>query len=409
MNIFITRYYHLLIPIMANQQPVNVPAPVLAPGPAAVRQRRVSPQYTPEQRLFVYNLKQRRNTYQQIRVLWQQTYNIPPPSRKSIYNIEQKVNTHHTFLNINAGNSGRPLTERTDDNILIVMGDILETPRLGLRKRGPKIGMTKSSLQRILKNDLKCKPYHLTVHQQLHLQDPQTRMDFSRWFLAQQMADPEFEDRIWWTDEAHCHLDGYVNSHNAIHWGSQRPASVIQKPLHPLKVTVWCGISSRGILGPFFFEENGRTVTVNGTRYLDMLENQFYPELSNLTFNNTQIQWTDYPEWWYMQDGAPAHTTVRARNYLADKFDTRTIGYRLANHWPARSPDMTPCDFFLWGYVKDELYKRYPLTGRHHLKTEITDIIQNMDQNFVTNACRSVQKRCVSLLAAQGEHFEQFR
>jgi hypothetical protein len=24
--------------------------------------------------------------------------------------------------------------------------------------------------------------------------------------------------------------------------------------------------------------------------------------------------------------------------------------------WPPRSSDATPCDFFLWGYVKDQVY-----------------------------------------------------
>jgi hypothetical protein len=24
--------------------------------------------------------------------------------------------------------------------------------------------------------------------------------------------------------------------------------------------------------------------------------------------------------------------------------------------WPPHSPDATPCDFFLWGYVKDQVY-----------------------------------------------------
>jgi len=24
--------------------------------------------------------------------------------------------------------------------------------------------------------------------------------------------------------------------------------------------------------------------------------------------------------------------------------------------WPPRSPDATPCDFYLWGYVKDQVY-----------------------------------------------------
>ena len=32
--------------------------------------------------------------------------------------------------------------------------------------------------------------------------------------------------------------------------------------------------------------------------------------------------------------------------------------------WPPRSPDLTPCDVFLWGYVKDNAYK--PQTARSH-------------------------------------------
>ncbi|KAF2367907.1 hypothetical protein FHG87_001352, partial [Trinorchestia longiramus] len=24
--------------------------------------------------------------------------------------------------------------------------------------------------------------------------------------------------------------------------------------------------------------------------------------------------------------------------------------------WPPRSPDLTPCDFFLWGYLKNKVY-----------------------------------------------------
>jgi len=37
-----------------------------------------------------------------------------------------------------------------------------------------------------------------------------------------------------------------------------------EKPLHPDKVTVWCALWSKGVIGPYFFEDaNGQTVTVN--------------------------------------------------------------------------------------------------------------------------------------------------
>ena len=36
--------------------------------------------------------------------------------------------------------------------------------------------------------------------------------------------------------------------------------------------------------------------------------------------------------------------------------------------WPPRSPDATPCDFFLWGYVKDQVYVPHLPTSIPELK-----------------------------------------
>ena len=30
--------------------------------------------------------------------------------------------------------------------------------------------------------------------------------------------------------------------------------------------------------------------------------------------------------------------------------------------WPPRLPDLTPCDFFLWGYLKAKVYEQRPQT-----------------------------------------------
>jgi len=43
-------------------------------------------------------------------------------------------------------------------------------------------------------------------------------------------------------------------------------------------------------------------------------------------------------------------------------FPSRLISLRGDIGWPARSPDLTPCDFFLWGYFKAEVYKHRPQT-----------------------------------------------
>ncbi|KAI6653463.1 hypothetical protein LOD99_3682 [Oopsacas minuta] len=53
--------------------------------------------------------------------------------------------------------------------------------------------------------------------------------------------------------------------------GIGRPSEVITKPLHS-KVTVWCALSEKGIIGPYFFEENGVTTSINTELYIVMLE-----------------------------------------------------------------------------------------------------------------------------------------
>ena len=72
-------------------------------------------------------------------------------------------------------------------------------------------------------------------------------------------------------DKAHFDLGGYVNKLNYRIWGTENPHAYIEKPMHPKRVTVWCGFWSRGIIGLFFFKnKQGEAVTVNCDRYRAM-------------------------------------------------------------------------------------------------------------------------------------------
>ena len=50
-------------------------------------------------------------------------------------------------------------------------------------------------------------------------------------------------------------------------WGTENSHAYVEKSTHPKQVIVWCGFWSKGIIWPFFFEnEQGAVVTVNGDR-----------------------------------------------------------------------------------------------------------------------------------------------
>ena len=59
------------------------------------------------------------------------------------------------------------------------------------------------------------------------------------------------------SDEAHFHLYGYVNKKNCRFLAAENPRELHQRPLHTAKVSVWCGISTVGIAGPYFFWRRG--------------------------------------------------------------------------------------------------------------------------------------------------------
>ena len=52
---------------------------------------------------------------------------------------------------------------------------------------------------------------------------------------------------------------------------------------------------------------------------------------------------------WFQQDGAPPWN-------FASKVDRR----KGSVEWPARSPDLTPLDFFLWSQAKKRVYVNRP-------------------------------------------------
>jgi len=54
----------------------------------------------------------------------------------------------------------------------------------------------------------------------------------------------------------------------------------------------------------------------------------------------------------WQQDGATVHVTDRNLDTLSRVISRRPI---CSIDWPARSPDLSPLDFCLWGYLKSKI------------------------------------------------------
>jgi len=95
---------------------------------------------------------------------------------------------------------------------------------------------------------------------------------------------------------------------------------------------VWCAISKTEVIGPYFFDDG----TVTGDRYKRMLQYYLFLKLANYSSNMI-----------FQQDGASLHYEIPARQYLDNKLPNMWMGRGGPIPWPAQSPDLFPCDFFL--------------------------------------------------------------
>ncbi|GFU92388.1 putative DD41D transposase [Trichonephila clavipes] len=213
----------------------------------------------------------------------------------------------------------------------------------------------------------------------IHQNDHQAKRRFVEWAQNDIAIDPDFHKRILFSDEAHFWLKGYVNKQNCRIWSEANPQVYVKTPLHPEKLTVWCALWAGGIIGPYLFKnDEGHNVTVNGDRYRAMVTNFCIPELNN----------HDVQELWFQQDGAACHTARATIDLLKDTFGDRLISRFGPVNWPPRSCDLTPLDYFLWGYVKSLVYADKPQKPDHsedNIHRVIADIRPQMLEKVLEN------------------------
>ena len=134
--------------------------------------------------------------------------------------------------------------------------------------------------------------------------------------------------------------------------------------VHSPKVNMRCGIMCNRVIGLFFFHET----TITADIYLDLLTEYVASQLID-----------SQPTFIFQKDGEPPHRGLPVRQFLNKTFLDRWIGRDRPISWPPRSPDITPLDFFLWGYVKDIMY-RTKVRDITDLKQRISYAIATIDE-----------------------------
>ena len=133
------------------------------------------------------------------------------------------------------------------------------------------------------------------------------------------------------------------------------------------------------IWGLYFFEEDNVTVTVNSDQYCEMLQTFLTPKLNMLD---------DMDNVWFQQDRETTHTSRHAMGISREMFPGHLISLHGDISWPAHSPNLNPCNFFLWGYLKSKVYINRPGSIeqlKDAIRQKITAILHEMTCHVIDN------------------------
>ena len=265
------------------------------------------------------------------------------------------------------------------------------SPRISTRRLSSRLGVPHTTVWRTLRKE-GLHPYHLHKAQHLKPEDYERRLTFCHWLDDH----PQLCPYILYTDESCFTRDGTTNLHNEHYWAEENPHQLVQCNFQErFSVSVWCGIIDDRLIGPHIFEHR-----LTGETYLDFLRNQL-PQLLRDVPVNTQERMM------LQQDGAPPHSSRQVKEYLNTTFPERWIGRGGPHQWPARSPDLTPLDFFLWGHMKSLVYQEKP-ESRNNLILRIMEAAEEIrgDRAMLKNATTSVLDRARKCIECGGCHFE---
>ena len=103
---------------------------------------------------------------------------------------------------------------------------------------------------------------------------------------------------------------------------------------------------------------------------------------------------------WWQQDGALCHVAHVNMRYLGRQFQWRVLSRKPIQgmDWPARSPDLNPCDFYLWGYLKSKVYSPRPAT-LYQLEVNIRREVAAVDPDMMRRAILDMRNRATQWAA----------
>ena len=145
-------------------------------------------------------------------------FNKNAPSRKLLYAWRDKFLATGSVLK----KSGGARKVVSESRVEAIRATFARSPKKSVRIASRELAIPKSTVHDVLHKKLRLYAYKLQIVQSLKPDDKPKRFNFATDMLRSIEIDPNFLNRICFSDEATFHVCGTVNRHNSRIWGFLR-------------------------------------------------------------------------------------------------------------------------------------------------------------------------------------------
>ncbi|RCN51257.1 hypothetical protein ANCCAN_02618 [Ancylostoma caninum] len=262
-----------------------------------------------------------------------------------------------------------------------------------MRKMAKDIGVSASSMRRVVKQKLQLRSYRARTAPLLTEEMRQIRLKRCK-KLLKRFAEGSHRNIVF-SDEKIFTVAPVVNSQNnrALAKDIEQALSrgkIVGKTAHPTSVMVWGNITSDGKTLLVFVDIG---VKINKDIYLKSILDDVLKPWSTSHFGSRQ--------WCFQQDSAPAHKA----NVVQEWCRREIPDFIACGDWPSNSPNLNPLDFSVWSVVESKA-----CSIRHQnleeLKAALTKAWQEMGSDYLRMTCDAFMKRLRRCVREKGGHFE---
>jgi [histone H3]-lysine36 N-dimethyltransferase SETMAR len=291
--------------------------------------------------------------------------------------------------------SGRPRSVRVPETINFVDDVISENARISVDQVSQVTGISTGSAHKILHDDLgmhkvcsRSIPHSLTADQM------ENRIIISADLMEEADRDPSFTRSIITADESWCYLFDPKTKAESRVWmrKTDPPEAVPVAPIHRSrkKVLVTTFFDSDGLVHAEFLPQ-GETVTA-----------MYYEGVLQRLLERIQRSRPNFlpsGKWYLQHDNARPHTAVKIQQFIA-KHSITVLPH------PPYSPDLAPCDFFLFPRVKASLRGRQ-FTCVSDVEQACLDAINAIPKEAFKQCFHDLYIRWQKCVVAEGRYFER--